>query len=380
MTGILETSLLYVASGLSVIPIKPGGSKSPAINEWKTFQNRKPTEDELKIWFSKYKGCGIAIVTGAVSGSLEIFDCDAPELFEAWCELVESSCPGLLIRLVIVLTPSGGYHVYYRSREIEGNQKLAQRLIEVPEGTEGGRWIDGRYVKLVTLLETRGEGGYVLAPGSPPECHPTGKPYLLIAGDLCSIPIITPHERAVLLDVARSFNRYIRPERVYQQGSMRRQINHSNRPGDQFNAKSDWHSLLTSHGWKFICQRGEISYWRRPGKVAPSISATTNYEGSNLLYVFSSNAYPFQENAAYSLFSAYSLLDHNGDFRAAAKALSEQGFGSQSNIILLSHLESISKPKDTVTLTPVERPKDTVKLSTPMRPATTTLLSPEVGR
>jgi hypothetical protein len=137
-------------------------------------------------------------------------------------------------------------------------------------------------------------------------------------------------------------------------------------------------SRLMLSTWKYVFSRGEVAYWRRPGKVEPGISATTKYGGSNLLYIFSTNAHPFKENEAYSLFSAYSLLEHSGDFHAAAKVLSEQGYGQRSNIILPPHLEPISKPKDTITLDPVERPKDTVRLSTPMRPAATILLNPEV--
>jgi hypothetical protein len=269
----LAPAILYVASGLSVIPIRRDGSKATVLKAWKPFQTRRPTEAELHDWFDNDNGCGIAIVGGAVSGSLEIFDCDAPELFEAWCELVESVCPGLLTRLVIVLTPSGGFHVYYRSSEIQGNQKLAQQLVKVPEGAKNGRWIDGRFVTVKTLLETRGEGGYVLAPGSPPECHPIGKTYIMLSGDLLSIPIITPQERGIMLDAARLFNKFVRPERVYQQSSRRRQQDHTNRPGDHFNAMTDWHPLLTSHGWNYVFSRGKVSYWRRAGKPAPGISA-----------------------------------------------------------------------------------------------------------
>jgi len=42
------------------------------------------------------------------------------------------------------------------------------------------------------LIETRGEGGYVLAPGCPPECHPSGKPYTMAHGRISATPQITP--------------------------------------------------------------------------------------------------------------------------------------------------------------------------------------------
>lgn len=360
---ILVAAFLYVDSSLSVIPIRPDGSKAPALSTWGIYRRRRPTETELSEWFDNDLGYGIAIVGGAISGSLEIFDCDAPELFPPWCALVESICQGLLARLIVIQTPSGGYHVYYRCSEIEGNQKLAQRLVEIPEEIKGGRWIDRRYMKIETLLETRGEGGYVLSSPTPPECHPDRKPYILLSGELSSIPTISPQERAVMHDVARSFNEHIQPERIYHGSLTPRLYGPCNRPGDDYNARADWYSLLTSYGWRYAFKRGDVSYWRRPGKPDPGISATTNYAGSNLLYVFSSNAAPFEEKAAYSLFSAYSILEHNGDFHAAAKALSQKGYGQKTKVTLLSHLKPISKPIETIKLDPVKRPKDTIRLS-----------------
>jgi hypothetical protein len=65
----------------------------------------------------------------------------------------------------IARTPSGGYHVYLRSVEPPGrNTKLAVSAQPVRAGSH-------------LLVETRGEGGYVVAPGSPVECHRTRRPY-----------------------------------------------------------------------------------------------------------------------------------------------------------------------------------------------------------
>jgi Bifunctional DNA primase/polymerase, N-terminal len=376
---ILKAALSYVASGLSIIPIKPDGSKAPVLKEWKPFQFRRATEAELREWFDNDAGYGIAIIGGTISNSLEILDCDAPELFSPWCELLEPICRGLLARLVIVQTPSAGYHIYYRCKEVEGNQKLAQRLVATSEGNGSRGRKDGYLMKVETLFETRGIGGYVLAPESPFECHPHRKPYLVISGDLRNIPTITPHERAMILDTARSFNEYIRPERVYQQNSKSNRANRLKRPGDDYNVRASWFSLLTSHGWKCVFRRGEVSYWRRPGKAAPGISATTNYGGSNLLYVFSTNAAPFEGGAAYSLFSAYTLLEHNGDFQAAAQALTAKGYGKQKEKKMkTSPLEPVQRPEQTITLSVPRRPLRTIRLPKPTRPARTTIINREI--
>jgi hypothetical protein len=289
------------------------------LSEWKPYQTRLPNESELGKWFSN--GNGIAVVSGQITGSREEIDFDKPELFRPWCELVEEIAPGLVERLALVQTPSEGYHLHYRCAQIARNQKLAETEIE-----ENGK------KKIKTLIETRGEGGYILVPPSPAACHELNKPYGLLRGDLADVPEITPQERAVLLDCARSFNEYVEEVTDTQTKPMSAT---GNRPGDVYNASftlQEWHELLTQHGWKKITKRGQVEYWQRPGKTGLGISATVNYKASNLFYVFSSNAWPFEPEKAYNPFAAYTFLEHGGDFKAAAKALAEQGYGEKLEV------------------------------------------------
>ncbi|MFL6209836.1 MAG: AAA family ATPase [Pyrinomonadaceae bacterium] len=304
----------YVAATLSIFPVRTDGSKAPIV-AWKGYQSRIADESEVDQWFRTE--CGIAIVGGKVSGNLEILDFDEPEVFEPWCVLVERFSPGLIDRLPLVLTPSGGFHLYYRNTvEVDGNLKLAQRA------GENGR--------PNVLIETRGEGGYVIAPPSPAECHPARKPYELLRGDLTNIPVIERHERESLLECARSFNQYVSKGHVVKCDA---RWSGQGRPGDLFNSQftlANWGELLERHGWSLVDVREGVEYWQRPGKVGPGISATVNFGGGNLLYVFSSNAAPFDSERAYTPFVAYALLEHGGDFSAAAKALAGHGYEGQT--------------------------------------------------
>jgi hypothetical protein len=45
------------------------------------------------------------------------------------------------------------------------------------------------------------------------------------------------------------------------------------------------------------------------------------------MYVFSSNASPLDSEKSYSKFEAYTFLNHDGNFQAAARALKAQGYG-----------------------------------------------------
>jgi putative DNA primase/helicase len=199
--GPLDFALAYLRAGLSVIPIWPGGKKNPCLS-WKRYQSELPSEALARKWW-KDGSKGIAIVCGAVSGNLELIDFDCGELFGPWCKRVDERAPGLAGKLSVVRTPrdpAGGYHVRYRCPEatIPGNTTLAKEPGTNPKTGEP----DNR-----VLIQTRGEGGYGLAPGSPLACHETGRPYEHIAGPpLTALPVISASERDLLIAAARTFD------------------------------------------------------------------------------------------------------------------------------------------------------------------------------
>jgi hypothetical protein len=94
------------------------------------------------------------------------------------------------------------------------------------------------------------------------------------------------------------------------------------RPGDDFNRHADLIPLLQHHGWSLV-RDGPNQHWCRPGKTSGT-SATLK---DGVFYVFTSNAPPFEPNHAYSPFAVFALLEHGGDFAAAARALRQHGFG-----------------------------------------------------
>ncbi len=316
---LLEAALEYRAAGLSVLPAKLA-DKRPALLNWKSYQSALPSEDQVRTWFQAANA--LCVVTGAVSGNLEMLDFDqAGELFDAWCERVHEADPELLDRLVIESSPSGGRHVVYRCADaVDGNMKLAQRKHQVESDAFvelcGKRYTprketDGRFSVLLTLIETRGEGGIFL-------CAPsTG--YVLQHGSFARLAMVTSEEREILLEAARSINEHIALQEIPKHTKSGAQ-----RPGDDFNQRGDVGGLLIKHGWSRV-KSGENEYWRRPGK-SRGWSATLK---GGVLYVFSSGAAPFEPNKAYAPFSVYAHLEHDGDYARAAAALSQSGFGLQ---------------------------------------------------
>jgi hypothetical protein len=166
-------------------------------------------------------------------------------------------------------------------------------------------------------------------PPSPPRCHPSGRAYRYAEGspDLTQVPLISVEERELLLAEARSFNRWVGGQLPKPRKPVKVVTGNGGRPGDDYNQRGCWEDLLQKHGWDLVGTNGEAGYWRRPGKVEWGHSASLNYEGSDLFYVFSSNALPFEKNHAYSKFAVYALLEHDGNFSKAASELYDRGFG-----------------------------------------------------
>jgi hypothetical protein len=76
----LRAALAYLRRGFSVVPQLPG-AKHPCV-QWKAFQERLPTENELRGWFRHWPQAGLAVILGPVSNLLAL-DVDGPEAHEA---------------------------------------------------------------------------------------------------------------------------------------------------------------------------------------------------------------------------------------------------------------------------------------------------------
>lgn len=316
--------------------------KRPAVPRWKQFRHALPSEEKLEAWCRRADA--LCLVCGAVSSNLEMLDFDlGGEAFDAWYAKVREADPTLPDRLVIEQSPSGGWHVVYRCQEpICGNLKLAQRIELVggpDEVTIAGKTYkprqdaQGRWHVVLTLIETRGEGGLFL-------CAPT-RGYELLQGDLRELPVLSAAERETLLETAWSLNEYWPP---VVDAVPTRTGGTDNRPGDDFNQRGDVRSVLQRHGWTLAKPAGSDGneHWRRPGKTSGT-SATLK---DGVFYCFTTSAAPFEPQRAYSPFAVYALLEHGGDYAAAASALRAQGFGCDSGAPQPVDLSGIAGPSD----------------------------------
>jgi hypothetical protein len=270
-------------------------------------------------WYGNRQGWGIAC--GRASGNTEALDFDDAETFRLFLErAVEFGILDLIERVsngCSTRTPGDGIHFLWKCETIGGSTKLAMR----PAPTEANPY--GQK----TLIELKGEGGYVIEAPSGGTVHPTGKPYEQLAGGPDTIATITPDEREAILSLARSFDERPRKEFAAERKRKRKLAEDgTTQPGDDFNARTTWQDILGTLGFVKVFERGETTYWRRPGK-SHGISGTTNHGGSDCLFLFSTST-QFEVSVSYTKFGVYALLNHGGDFAAAARQLAEDGYGT----------------------------------------------------
>jgi putative DNA primase/helicase len=362
---VLDAALEYLRAGICIIPVRRDGSKAPALETWEEYQERLPTEAEALAWWGKRNPPGIAMLCGKVSGNRVVidFDREAEVIYPRWQELVEAERPGLLAKVAATRSPGPGWHRCFVAPSGTKTGKLAMPSAaeQAPEKARFERENKAYKAGLgprpgkthLTLVELLGDRHYVLVPGCPVECHKRRLSYVKEGGpSLAELQPLGADEVEVLLRCARSFNRFVKVERArppeeksgprktkaQRPATACQDENGPTRPGDDFDLRGpDWGEILCPHGWALASGLpGQKRCWSRPGKdPADGHSATTGVcfgpRGEELLYVFSTNAGPFEADRSYGKFWAHALLNHGGRLDDAARDVARQGFGSMAD-------------------------------------------------
>ena len=337
----LEAALHYAARGWRVLPVKPG-TKAAALTGWPEHATTDPAK--VAAWWGeggKYVDHGVAIATGPGSG---VFVVDVDVKSEAGGDATLAALEaehGALPDTAKVLTPSGGWHLYFTYPEgLEIRNDAGKRL---------GKGIDVRGAKADAATGALEAAGYVVAPptmmgidayewdeGSTGEVLEapgwllemlTAKPERKVrAGEELPVPIpIRPpkgNPRPPLEDdepvplAARSISPL-----------------DTERPGDRFEARTTWAELLEADGWQLGPDVDGQEQWARPGKdpregISATVGGPTDPSG-RWLYVFSTSL-DWLPEGSHSRFDYYAHRHHAGDHAAAAKALAALERGTTS--------------------------------------------------
>lgn len=240
----LHAALGYLQRGFSIIPVRPK-TKRPCI-EWKEFQRRLPTREEVVDWWTRWPDAGIALVTGDVSG-IVVLDEDVP-----------NSLDGREMPLTPTSRTGGGGRHYFFSHPGSPVSNFAKRIPGV---------------------DFRGDGGYVLLP---PSRHSSGRVYEweMSLEDVPLSPMprwlldmvqhhnecrhstgkhsgsSTPHDEkwwgAGSREASTRFNAAELLQRVHDP-DIRRLVKSGPRPGEYpSRSEAAWHAIcwLVEHGWK----------------------------------------------------------------------------------------------------------------------------------
>jgi putative DNA primase/helicase len=144
---LLDTALAYAAHGWHVFPCQPQG-KQPATAHG--LHDATTDADQITTWWTRTPDANIAIATGTTSG-LYVIDIDGAQ-GEATLEQLEAT-HGALPDTVQAITGGDGWHYLF---------------------THPGGDLRNTAGKLGAGIDTRGDGGYIIAP---PSVHPDGPLY-----------------------------------------------------------------------------------------------------------------------------------------------------------------------------------------------------------
>jgi hypothetical protein len=315
MTKAQTAAAKYLEHGYSPIPLV-SGQKRPLLKDWTKYKD-SPIED-----LSLFTTDSLGLVCGY--NGLEVLDIDAKHFtgneFKEYIELLQANGPGILEKLVIQETPSGGFHFLYRCEVIEGNQKLAKN--EAKEVT----------------FETRGVGGQVAA-------WPT--PGYRLETKASAIQWITPEERDILLSCARELDKTPKVEVTYKAPKQFIEDSEELTPWRDYEQKVDCLTLLQSHGWTIVREDSKYIYVKRPGTTEARDSGKV-FKDSGLLWVWTTST-ALEAEVLYNSYTLLTALEYNNDYTASAKALRAEGYGYQKPKKLNEverYEEALSEPQE----------------------------------
>ena len=332
VTELLTAARDWYDAGYCVVPTHEDGGKRP-YGAWKEYQTTRLPWDELERLLTTGKHTGIGVLTGTVSGNLEMIEIEGP-LDQALKRLAKVTSLAreqyatigmdeILQRIAsgcAEKSAGGGVHLFYRVTDGPplGNTKLAHANDKI-------------------IAETRGEGGFVVvAPTPGRNGHPDHSAYALLNKTTpAGTANITSEERDLIhLLYTLALDEQPTPTPPHQEPTTK---NHTNGISalDDYRARVTWREILEPIGWTWSHHADGRDHWVRPGKnVHEGTSATTIEDGP--LYNFSTSVnWPTEKGLSKG--QVHALIHHNGDLSATSRQLTREGYGKQS---LTSNLTS----------------------------------------
>lgn len=298
--------------GYSIIPLWPE-EKTPMVDKFSV--NNPMAFKDFSKYIDAHPNLGIGLLMGGEK-KLSAIDFDLKydvtnTLFDRYKKAAPSS---ITKKMQVNKTKNNGIHFVLSCDIVEPNQVLASRETTNEEvkatfikslGKE--KFLDTCLAasndRTRVLIETRGEGGYIVYPPSLGYTHVYGK-----------INKITFTEYECLMETARSFNEYFSP--VKMKGFA---TDDEEDLIDKFNKENDGLSILTRHGWEIVAENSKDVRLRRPGDSYSKSSALFD-KITNTFVVFTTSTI-FKTREAYKPFDIMLGLEYNNNFKQFRKDL-----------------------------------------------------------
>ena len=304
----IQAAFDYISEGFGALPLK--ANKSPMLPEGHNYLYSFVEDSNIDSLFMRADKIGVAC--GMISGGFMALDFDAhkkqniPHIFN---EFMRTECIKTIIethKLPVFKTPSGGYHVYFKSEN------------KAHPGMCLAKWDDSE-----VMIEVRGHGQYV--------CLFPSTGYIQLCGsEIIKVATISNEERETLFSVAESFNLAIKPPETEKKGSGKwPEKFDTSRPIGKFNETEVEYckNLLLDAGWKLVkTKRDGVELWLRPGKDEKSsiTHSATFGKYHNMFYNYSESVKEFKSWQAYSLFDILIALQFNGEFADALRFIEDR--------------------------------------------------------
>lgn len=322
-----ENAKKLKALGIQPWPVTT--NKEPTVSGWANTEGWEPPEfveyGGRQVRLEELYTTGAGWLTGRRSWFLEMleFEGRATELYDEFCERLEAA--GMLevweriVEGCSVTSPSGGIHFFFRTEgPSRPNTKLAMRPTDEVEREAGlPPW--------VPMIETRGEGGFVVGVGSNGKIHPTGGAWKPRTGKPATIVTITCAQRDAIFDIAASFDERIStPKTEALPSGLMEMSNGDLQEYVRHHVGVD--RLLLEDGWTHSHDdHTGAQHWTRPHKdVRDGTSATLYVDG--VLVVWTSTVTPSwdavlaESRTGWAWVAPVGVLAavrHSGDLRAA---------------------------------------------------------------
>lgn len=163
MKTITDYIWFYYDLGFSIIPLgenEKNNLKAPSLNNWKEYQNKRATREEIEQWIKDGLFKGIGIIGGKISGKLAIIDFDDAKIPEQ----INLSIDKMIDAGHFVVRTGKGYHIYCKDKNVVRTRKAAP-----------------------ASMDLKAEGGYVAAP---PTMHENGTQYEFLNKEFKTLPIV----------------------------------------------------------------------------------------------------------------------------------------------------------------------------------------------